>query len=160
MIILALDSGFDKTGYAVFHKKNQQNIILITSGLIKTSQNDLLEKRLFNVYQKVYKLVKKYCPKKLILEQLFFFKNQKTMVKVSQAQGATLLLAGQNKIPVEFLTPLEIKQIVTGYGQSDKKAVEKMLRLQLNLKQKFKDDDEVDAIACGYAYCLQNQNLK
>lgn len=159
MITLALDSGFDKTGYSVFRKTNQK-ISLITSGLVKTLRSDKIEIRLTDIYQKISKLINKYHPEILILEQLFFFKNQKTIVRVGQAQGVTLLLAGQNKIQVEFLSPLQIKQIVTGYGQSDKKAVEKMLRLQLNLKQKFSDDDEVDAIACGYAYCLQNPSLK
>ena len=159
MIILALDSGFDKTGYAVFRKVNHK-ITLITSGLVKTLRSDKIETRLTDIYHKILQLVEKYHPKIMVLEQLFFFKNQKTIVRVGQAQGVTLLLAGQNKIQIEFLTPLEIKQIVTGYGQSDKKGVEKMLRLQLELKQKFSDDDEVDAIACGYAYCLQNQDLK
>jgi len=159
MTILALDSGFDKTGYAVLEKNNQQ-INLLTSGLIKTIRADKIEVRLNDIYQKIDQLINQYQPEKLILEQLFFFKNQKTIVRVSQAQGVTLLLAGQKKLQVELLSPLQIKQIVTGYGQADKKAVEKMLRLQLRLNQKFHDDDEVDAIACGYAYCLQNPSLR
>ena len=54
------------------------------------------------------------------LNNFYFFKNQKTFIRVAQAQGIVMLLAAQNNIKVEFLTPLQIKQIVTGYGQADK----------------------------------------
>ena len=86
----------------------------------------------------------------MVLEQLLFFKNQKTFIRVAQAQGITMLLAAQNKIKVEFLTPLQIKQIVTGYGQADKLAVQKMIKLTTGIV--LTQDDEADAVACGLAY--------
>ena len=86
---------------------------------------------------------------------MLFFKNQKTFIKVAQAQGVALLLAAQNKIKVEFLTPLQIKQAVTGYGQADKKSIQKMLRIELGID--IKQDDEADAVACGVTYMLINR---
>ena len=61
-----------------------------------------------------------------------------------------MLLAAQNKIKVEFLTPLQIKQIITGYGQADKKSVQKMIKLTTKID--INQDDESDAVACGLAY--------
>ena len=61
-----------------------------------------------------------------------------------------MLLAAQNRIKVEFLTPPQIKQIVTGYGQADKLAVQKMIKLTTEID--IKQDDEADAVACGLAY--------
>ena len=58
------------------------------------------------------------------------------------------------------MAPLQIKQIITGYGQSDKKSVQKMLNLILKLDKKITQDDEADAIACGLAYCYINKSLK
>lgn len=152
MIILSIDSGIEKTGYAIFKNKNYVN-----SALIKTSKNENTEIRLLKIYLDLKKIIKKYSPDKIIIEQLFFFKNQKTAIKVSQSQGVVLLLAAQNKITVEFLTPLQIKQSITGYGQADKKAVQKMIRLTTGID--IKQDDEADAVACGLAYNLISSNL-
>lgn len=156
MKILAIDSGYEKTGFAVFDFKEKKEIFLI-SGLIKTSKNELPEKRLGQIYEELKKIIELNSPDLIILEQIFFFKNQKTIVKVAQAQGAVMLLASQNKIPVVFLTPLQIKQTVTGYGRSDKKSIHKMLKMLMKDLPDTRQDDQLDAIACGLAYCYLNR---
>lgn len=151
MRILSIDSGVEKTGYSVFNKKGKK-FIYLTSGLIKTSKFDKYENRIEQIYKRLNDVIRLTKPKKIILEQIFFFKNQKTAIKVGQAQGVIILLAAQRKISLEFLTPLQIKQAVTGYGLSDKKSVRKMIELTVKLKKAIKEDDEIDAIACGLAY--------
>lgn len=150
MIILSIDSGIERTGYAIFKDKKY-----VTSALIKTSKSLTTEKRLIEIYLKLVEIMKQYKPDIMVLEQLLFFKNQKTFIRVAQAQGVVMLLAAQNNIKVEFLTPLQIKQIVTGYGQADKKAVQKMIRLTTDID--IKQDDEADAVACGLAYIYLNR---
>ena len=145
MTIISIDSGIERTGYAIFKDKKY-----VTSALIKTLKNLPTEIRLKEIYLQLKKICNKYKPDVMVLEQLLFFKNQKTFIRVSQAQGIVMLLAAQNNIKVEFLTPLQIKQIVTGYGQADKKSVQKMIRLTTNID--IKQDDEADAVACGLAY--------
>lgn len=161
MTILSIDSGIEKTGYAILNKEKSStgDPRLITSGLIKTSKKLSVSKRLKIIFEELEKIIMKYKPESVVFEQLFFFHNQKTAIQVSQAQGAILLLCAQNNIEVEFLTPLQIKQIITGYGQSDKKAIQKMLKLTLNLTIPSNRDDEADAIACGLAYCYLNKKL-
>jgi len=145
MIILSIDSGIERTGYAIFKNKNY-----VTSALIHTSKEKSTEIRLEEIYSKLKEVFDKYKPEIIVLEQLFFFKNQKTFIRVAQAQGVVLLLAAQNKVKIEFLTPLQIKQIITGYGQADKKSVQKMIRLTTEID--ISQDDEADAVACGLAY--------
>ena len=159
MIILSIDCGFEKVGYSIFDKNKRlaTGLSYVNSGLITTSKSNTLEKRFEIIHQSLSNIVLKYKPTLIILEQLFFFKNQKTVIGVAQAQGVILLLASQKNIPVEFLTPLQIKQIVTGYGNADKKSVQKMLKLLLGNKAVFKTDDEADAVACGLAYCYLNK---
>jgi len=161
MIILALDSGVEKTGYSIFKKdKNIPNgYEYVFSGLIKTLPTKSREKRMEDIYNELSAIIKKYKPHKIILEQLFFFKNQKTAIQVSQSQGISLLVAAQNNIDVNYLTPLEIKYSITGYGRADKKSIQKMIKMILKGK-KIKQDDEADAIACGLAYCFINKSLK
>ncbi len=161
MIILSIDSGLERTGFAIFDKLDDQagEFKYISSGLIKTSSKKTTSERILELYNELYQVVNSTNPHVIVIEQLFFFKNQKTIVPVSQAQGIILLIAAQKNITAEFLTPLQIKSIVTGYGQSDKKSVQKMLKLTLHLDREIKQDDQADAIACGLAYCYLNKNL-
>lgn len=159
MIIMSIDPGIDRVGYAFFDKKSSSDYIYLTSGLIQTDKKNAPELRLLKIHDDLELLVHKYKPDSLIMERVFFFKNQKTIVAVGQAQGVIMFLAAEHKMPVIFMTPLEIKQIVTGYGQSDKKSVQKMLHMSLGLTEELKQDDQADAIACGYAYCCINQSL-
>jgi crossover junction endodeoxyribonuclease RuvC len=150
MTILSIDSGIERTGYAIFKDKKY-----VTSALIKTSKSLTTENRLIEIYNKLKEVLKKYKPDVMVLEQLLFFKNQKTFIRVAQAQGIVMLLAAQNNIKVEFLTPLQIKQIITGYGQADKKAVQKVIKLTTEIEST--QDDEADAVACGLAYQILNR---
>lgn len=151
MKVLSIDSGIEKTGYAVFNGR-----AYLTSALIKTAKTDKTEVRLEQIYNELKKVFVKYSPKAVILERLFFFKNQKTAISVAQTQGVVLLLAAQFKVKVHYLTPLQIKLAITGYGQADKKAVQKMIKLTTNID--IKQDDEADAVACGLAFNLIGAN--
>ena len=157
-MILAIDPGIEKVGYAFFEKKGK-DFSFITSGLIKTKKTTLHEVRLLGIYNHLASMIQQYKPSLLVMEQLFFFKNQKTVVSVAQAQGVIQLLSAQNRLPISYLTPLVIKQTITGYGNADKKAVLKMLKLTLKSDLVVEDDDQSDAIACGLAYCYLNRNL-
>ena len=161
MIILAIDPGIEKVGYAFFEKKvnGKTSFNYITSGLIRTSKIEQHQDRLYSVYNQLKTLVLSQKPDLIVFEQLFFFKNAKTVIKVSQAQGVILLLAAQEHIATKLLTPLQIKQIITGYGNADKKSVQKMLPLLLKQEFNCKEDDQSDAVACGLAYCYLNEKL-
>ncbi|GAB4219167.1 MAG: crossover junction endodeoxyribonuclease RuvC [Candidatus Microgenomates bacterium] len=153
MKILSIDCGIEKNGYAIYENKNY-----LTSGLIKTDKNKNDQIRLKDLYNKLSLIIKKNQPKIIVLEQLFFFKNLKTAIRVSQAQGVIILLSAQKKLPVYYLTPLQVKQAITGYGKADKKSVQKMLKIELGLD--IKQDDEADAVALGYSYYLINSTFK
>lgn len=152
MIILATDSGIERTGYAFFDKSDQRHE-LIHYGCIITEKNWSIEKRLEKIYDDLTSLLVKYHPEKIIIERLFFNTNQKTAVSIAQSQGVLLLLAAKHHLSAEFLTPLQVKYILTGYGRSDKTNVRKMVQLLLRFDILPKLDDIVDAIACGLAYC-------
>ncbi|MCA9372415.1 crossover junction endodeoxyribonuclease RuvC [Candidatus Woesebacteria bacterium] len=154
MNILAIDPGYDKLGFAVFDVQKKQ---LLCSGLIKTKRSTTTAQRLLTVYNGLCDVLRDHSISSIVVENLFFFKNQKTIVNVSKVIGVIELIAGQNAIEVALLTPLQIKQAITGYGQADKKSVQKMIELELKETFNHKEDDEVDAIACGYAFCLQQR---
>lgn len=100
------------------------------------------------------KIIKKYKPKLIAVEQLFFCKNVKTALIVGHARGVVLLVAKQNNIPIVEFTPLQVKQAVSTYGSASKEQVQKMVKLLLNLKDIPKPDDAADALAI--AICAIN----
>src|SRR5690606_17181173 len=110
-------------------------------------------------YEQLDTIIRQNHIEKLIIEELFMFKNQKTVIKVAQSIGVIEVLAANNNLPIHRFTPLEVKSIVTGYGSADKQAVQKMVQLTIKEAVTFKDDDQTDAIACGLAYCFYNENL-
>jgi len=159
MIILSIDPGVERTGFAIFDKKYKQSFTFISAGLIQTKKTSSSPDRFKDIGDQLLTIIKKYQPKKIIMERLFFFKNQKTVISVAQAQGVVMFIASQQSIPVIFFTPLQIKQIVTGYGRADKKTVQKMLQLMLGNRNEILQDDTADAIACGLSYCYWNEDL-
>lgn len=159
MKILSIDPGYDKLGYALFEKESQQKYDYLSSGLIRSSKTLPAGDRLLHLHFTLDRLIKFEKPQVLAVEKVFFSKNVKTALLVSQAIGVILLLGAHHQLELIEFTPNQIKQIITGYGNADKKAVQKMLWLQLGRIIKVKEDDESDAIACGLAACLQNQKL-
>ncbi|KXK10908.1 MAG: Crossover junction endodeoxyribonuclease RuvC [Microgenomates bacterium OLB23] len=156
MRILACDSGVERTGYALFDTQDRV-MFLKTFDCLYTSKKDALSVRLHNLSLRFEELVSMFRPDTIVVEKLFFNTNQTTAIMVAQAQGLLLAVAGKHNIPVSFISPTQIKSVVTGYGRSDKKSVQKMLRLLLQLEEDPQPDDVADAIACGYAYCTMNK---
>ena len=151
MIILAFDSGVERTGYAIFGT-GEREPELLDYGCIFTNKEDSHAKRLAILRAQVEELFKKHSPEVFVFERLFFNQNIKTGIAVAQAQGAVLSLAGEHGLEVDFITPQQIKESVAGYGNADKKAVQKMVTLLLELDE-VPQDDTADAIACGLTYC-------
>ena len=94
----------------------------------------------------------KYKPDAIAVEELFFNSNQKTAIAVAQARGVILLAAANRNIPIFSYTPLQIKQAVTGFGRADKKQVQTMVKMILNLNEVPKPDDTADALAIAICH--------
>ena len=91
--------------------------------------------------------LKKYRPEFMAIEDLFYFKNNKTVISVAQARGVILLAGKQNNIAMSSYTPLQVKIGITGYGKAEKKQVQQMVQKFLGLSEIPKPDDAADALA-------------
>jgi len=151
--ILGLDPGIADTGVGVIKKEGHKLSCLFYSS-IKTSAGLPLADRLAILNIELDKLIKKYQPQIIAVEELFFCKNVKTALVVGQARGVLLLTAKQNGLPVVEFTPLQVKQAVSSYGKAGKVQVQKMVKLLLDLKEIPKPDDAADALAI--AICAAN----
>ena len=166
MIILGIDPGTATTGYSVIEKTSSKRIKVkaVDYGCITTSSDLPPGERLKIINNELNKLIKKHKPKVLAVESLYFFKNLKTAMPVSQAKGVILLTAAKKKIPVYEFTPLQVKMAITGYGKAEKKQVQEMIKILFNLEKKPKDknkrkDDATDALGIAFCCALQLKNL-
>ncbi len=157
MIIIGIDPGTASTGYGVIESKNKRDFKCLDYGLIKTLPIFSASERLKKINNDLSKLIKKHRPEIMIVESLYFFKNLKTAIPVSQAKGVILLTAAKNKIPIIEFTPLQAKMTITGYGRSEKPAVQKKIKSLLNLKEIPKPDDAADALAIALTYVLRGE---
>lgn len=152
-IILGLDPGIADTGVGIIKVEGHKlSCIFYTS--IKTSAKLPLADRLSILNIELDRLIKKYRPQVISVEELFFCKNVKTALVVGQARGVLLLTAKQNNLPIFEFTPLQVKQAVSSYGKAGKEQVQKMVKLILNLKELPRPDDAADALAI--AICAAN----
>lgn len=160
MIILGIDPGTATTGYGLIKKtkskksKDKNGLRCLGYGLIQTSSFLPPAERLKKINKEMNKLIRKYRPEALAVESIYFFKNLKTALPVSQAKGVILLAAANKNIPVYEFTPLQIKMTVVGYGRAEKRQVQEMIKNELNLKELPKPDDAADALAV--AVCCGN----
>lgn len=165
MIILGIDPGTAIVGYGVLlttkpkSQKQDRNEkpTVVDFGCIITTTASTTGERLEIVYEQMQALIKKHKPDIMSIENIFFFKNVKTVMPVSQAKGVILLAAEKNGVPVYEFTPLQMKMAIVGYGRAEKKQVQEMIKQLLdltsfNLKEKNrKKDDAFDAL--GIALC-------
>ena len=151
MIILGLDPGTATTGYGVIKRESNKKFTLIKYGCILTEAGKPAGERLKTIVDELEKIIKKYKPKLISVENIYFFKNLKTAMPVSQARGVIILTAAQNNIPVCDITPLQMKMAIVGYGRAEKKQVQKMIENILELDEPIKSDDAADAL--GIAIC-------
>ncbi len=150
--ILAFDPGFERLGVAVVEKKNGKEVV-VHSDCIRTAASLSFHERLHILGATAETLVTEFSPDAVALEDVYFAKNEKTAMKIAEVRGMLAYIASRNSLPIYEYTPLQVKVAVTGYGKSDKKAVTTMVGRLVELPQRKRVDDELDAIAIGLT-CL------
>lgn len=145
-IILGIDPGFGRLGYgAILHTKKEAHCL--TYGCITTPSHAPLDERLFTIYTELSKIITDIRPQSIAVEKIFFFKNKTTAIQVAHARGVILVTARSHTIPICEVTPLQVKQAVTGYGRAEKQQVQYMIKTLLHLSSSPKSDDAADALA-------------
>ena len=148
MRILGIDPGTGILGFGIvdYHKSK---LSLVDAGVIRTPVNHPDAERLLIIYDELKQLIEEFKPEIMSVEKLFFAQNVTTAMTVAQARGVVLLLGQQHKLGLHEFTPLQIKQAITGYGKADKKQMQEMVRVLLQLKEVPQPDDAADALAAA-----------
>lgn len=158
MIILGIDPGSRKAGYALIEVQGKK-ISYIASGVLKYDHVDEFLERLGMIYQTCDELVNKYNPDEISIEALIYVKSVDALSKLAQARGAMIAAFSRSKLgKIYEYSPNAIKSSVSGHGHADKDAINKAMSMMFG-KITFKTSDESDALAIAVCHAL-NRNMK
>lgn len=158
--VLGIDPGTHRVGWGLIDGTVAKQHHL-ASGCIEVPPLTELGSYLQNLHSQITSLLQIHKPKLVAIEKLFFQKNLKTAITVSQARGVVLLAITENNIPFVEYSPNIIKLVVTGNGQNDKKTVARMVGLLLGVNTPSVDDTS-DALAIaitGLIYAKKDKTL-
>jgi len=147
-MILGIDPGLENTGWAVMDGVEK----LEECGVILTTTKQKSADRLVKIYNELEKIIKKYKMTEMAIETLFFAKNAKSAIKVSEAIGVIKLVGVKNGIGVAEYTPLQVKMALVGYGRAEKEQVEQMVRGCLGLDKPITPSHASDAVAVALTH--------
>jgi crossover junction endodeoxyribonuclease RuvC len=154
MKILGIDPGLERVGFGLIERDSQLRYHARDWGVITTSKEHPEARRLYEIQKSLTELIAETKPDFAAVEKIFFFKNAKTIVPVCQARGAILISFYAAGLTFWEYTPMQVKMNMTGYGRSDKKEIQVMVKQLLAMDEIPKPDDAADALAialsCAY----------
>ena len=157
MIILGLDPGLATLGYGVIEKDEKGSCKAVDCGVIITPKEETLPVRLAMLEEGLQKLMTRYKPDEIAIEELFFSKNITTGIAVAHARGVTLLSCVKYCGKLYEYTPMQIKQALTGYGKAEKKQIQLTVASLLKLPSVPKPDDAADALAVALCHAFTSR---
>jgi len=152
VVILGIDPGIATTGFGVVREADNGDLIALAYGAIETPKTTPLPQRLLSLRRQLMALIEQWRPTACAVEALFFASNAKTAMIVGQARGVALMTLCEAGLPIGEYTPLQVKQAIAGYGQADKKQMQAMVKLLLNLNTIPRPDDAADALAIAITH--------
>ncbi len=153
MRIIGIDPGTGILGFGVIEASNGK-AKLVDGGVIRTPAKEDDAVRLQTIFEEISEVIAQSKPEVMSVEKLYFAQNVTTAMTVAQARGVVLLAGKQAGLEIYEYTPLQIKQALTSYGRADKKQVQEMVRVILELKETPKPDDCADALAAAITHSM------
>lgn len=150
MRVLGIDPGSRITGYGVIEKR-RNDLRWFSYGDIKPPQDAPLTICLKRICERISDIIQESKPDAIAIEDIFYGKNVKSLIKQGHVRGAIILTAAQIGVPVFEYTPLEIKKAVVGYGRAEKLQVQKMVKAILSISDAL-PADAADALAIAICH--------
>ncbi|HMN11496.1 MAG TPA: crossover junction endodeoxyribonuclease RuvC [Bellilinea sp.] len=157
MLAVGIDPGTARTGYG-FVRETDHGFEVVDYGVITTVSTDSDETRLEQLFDRISSLLDLHQPDSGAVEKLFFSRNITSAIHVSQARGVVLLGLKRHGVKISEYTPMQVKQAICGYGGAEKRQIQEMVKVILNLESIPKPDDAADALAIALCH-LQSYKL-
>ena len=152
--ILGIDPGTLRTGFGVLDVSGRR-IVLHESGVISGRASETAAERLGAIAGELGGLIDRLKPACVALESSFFGKNAHSLIRLGEARGMVLALAGGRGLAVHDYSPASVKKSVTGSGSASKEQVARALSLLLpglGPASAVARLDQTDAIASAWCH--------
>ncbi len=167
MKVVGIDPGTQRVGFAVLEVGLKEKPRILDLGvwdliraLKKSSDRPAMAERLELLYENSAALFEKWNPTIIGLEKAVVFKNPASSLALSEARGVIRLasqkvLAESHKRWIE-MSPTQAKRMSSGFGQSKKLDLKRILglRFQESVNEFFRDEniliDAFDAVAIAW----------
>lgn len=158
MRVLGIDCGTERTGYGVIDSDGRVHR-LVSAGVIRTLRPDALHHRLLTIARELRSQIEQYRPEVVVVEEVFYAVNVKTVLKLSHVRGVALLAAAEAGLELAEYSPLEVKTSVVGYGRAEKSQVQTMVASLLRLEAVIGSEDASDALAIAICHANRASTL-
>ena len=122
-------------------------------GVIRPRTRDSLAQRLMVLHEAIGKQIETFRPDEVAIEDPFVGAlAPASALAIGQARAMALLAAAEAGLEVSLYSPAAVKASVSGYGASDKRQVQSMVRLILGLDADPEPSDAADALAVALCH--------
>ena len=150
MRILGIDPGSHVTGYGVIERKGNY-LRHVIHGEIKSKKDSLFSAMLISIYQQLSDVISQTTPQAIVLENIFYGKNVRSLIKQAQVRGVAIFAGADKNLDIFEYSPLEVKKAVVGYGRAEKRQVQVMVKAILKLPE-LPPADAADALATAICH--------
>lgn len=147
--ILGIDPGIGRMGFGVATQSGSAYKCW-DAGCWTTETGEKTGERLKKLQEELEKIIEEQNPQGAAIEKLYFSKNIKTAMAVSEARGMVLATLSRAGIPFVELSPQQVKIGVTGYGKATKRQIQLMIQKLFSLPLPPTPDDTADALALAF----------
>lgn len=159
MRVIGIDPGTNRMGVGILESNGRtREARLVACESVSIPKNVSLPEKLKGIRDSVADFIERFQPEVMALENVFYGKNVRTLIKIGEARASAMLAAAERQIPVVEYPPARIKQAVSGNGQASKVQIQQMVKhlLHLNMPPPV---DAADALAVALCH-LQTSHVR
>ncbi|HEX7916706.1 crossover junction endodeoxyribonuclease RuvC [Rudaea sp.] len=149
--ILGIDPGSQRTGVGIVDIDAAGCTTHVFHAAVNLLANDDFPLRLKQIFEELRDIVLAHRPHEVAIERVFMARNPDSALKLGQARGAAICAVVAHGLPVAEYSAKEIKQSVVGGGGAEKRQVQHMVSMLLNIERKLQAD-AADALAVALTH--------
>jgi len=149
-IVLGVDPGTVHLGFGVITAAARPR--LIEAGALHAPAAWAVARRLAHLQEGLRSVLDRHRPSCIALETSFHGKNSQALLRLGEARGMVIGLAGSLGLPVHDYSPAMVKKAVTGNGNASKDQVARMVRCLVPGIDPDATRDATDALAIAFCH--------
>jgi crossover junction endodeoxyribonuclease RuvC len=149
--IMGIDPGSQRTGIGIIDVDAAGRSSHVYHAAVILLGNETFSLRLKQIFDEICAIIALHRPTEVAIERVFMARNPDSALKLGQARGAAICAVANLGLNVAEYSAREIKQCVVGGGGAEKRQVQHMVGILLNIAQKLQAD-AADALAIALTH--------